>query len=105
MKATDGEFTGTIHATDGEFTGIINATGGKIGNMTIGDVETGIESTKDVEIIANHGTTFQIDANNEVYPSKLDFRMVEKNITVPSTNNIRWEISSDFEQNSWLLVD
>ena len=105
MKATDGEFTGTIHATDGEFTGIINATGGKIGNMTIGDVETGIESTKDVEIIANHGTTFQIDANNEVYPSKLDFRMVEKNITVPSTNNIRWEISSNFEQNSWLLVD
>ena len=105
MKATDGEFTGTIHATDGEFTGTIHATGGKIGNMTIGDVETGIESTKDVEIIANHGTTFQIDANNEVYPSKLDFRMVEKNITVPSTNNIRWEISSDFEQNSWLLVD
>lgn len=105
MKATDGEFTGTIHATDGEFTGTINATGGKIGNMTIGDVETGIENTKDVEIIANHGTTFQIDANNEVYPSKLDFRMVEKNITVPSTNNIRWEISSNFEQNSWLLVD
>ena len=105
MKATDGEFTGTIHATDGEFTGTIHATGGKIGNMTIGDVESGIESTKDVEIIANHGTTFQIDANNEVYPSKLDFRMVEKNITVPSTNNIRWEISSDFEQNSWLLVD
>lgn len=105
IHATDGEFTGTIHATDGEFTGIINATGGKIGNMTIGDVETGIESTKDVEIIANHGTTFQIDANNEVYPSKLDFRMVEKNITVPSTNNIRWEISSNFEQNSWLLVD
>ena len=105
MKATDGEFTGTIHATDGEFTGIINATGGKIGNMTIGDVESGIESTKDIEIIANHGTTFQIDANNEVYPSKLDFRMVEKNIIVPSTNNIRWEISSDFEQNSWLLVD
>lgn len=105
MKATDGEFTGTIHATDGEFTGIIHATGGKIGNMTIGDVEFGIESTKDVEIIANHGTTFQIDANNEVYPSKLDFRMVEKNIIVPSTNNIRWEISSDFEQNSWLLVD
>ena len=105
MKATDGEFTGTIHATDGEFTGTINATGGKIGNMTIGDVESGIESTKDIEIIANHGTTFQIDANNEVYPSKLDFRMVEKNIIVPSTNNIRWEISSDFEQNSWLLVD
>ena len=105
IHATDGEFTGTVHATDGEFTGIINATGGKIGNMTIGDVETGIESTKDIEIIANHGTTFQIDANNEVYPSKLDFRMVEKNITVPSTNNIRWEISSNFEQNSWLLVD
>ena len=105
IHATDGEFTGTIHATDGEFTGIINATGGKIGNMTIGDVESGIESTKDIEIIANHGTTFQIDANNEVYPSKLDFRMVEKNIIVPSTNNIRWEISSDFEQNSWLLVD
>ena len=96
---------GSMKATDGEFTGTINATGGKIGNMTIGDVESGIESTKDVEIIANHGTTFQIDANNEVYPSKLDFRMVEKNITVPSTNNIRWEISSNFEQNSWLLVD
>lgn len=95
---------GKMIAQGAEFHGDIYATGGKIGNMTIGEVQSGIESTKDVEIIANYGTTFQIDANNEVYPNKLDFRMVEKNISITSTNNIRWELSSNFDPDSWVLV-
>jgi hypothetical protein len=91
-------------AQSAEFHGKIYATGGKIGNMTIEEVQSGIESTKEVEIIANYGTTFQIDANNEVYPNKLDFRMVEKNISITSTDNIHWELSSNFDQDSWVLI-
>lgn len=43
MVATSGEFTGTINATDGIFNGVINATGGTIGNLTIKELEEGID--------------------------------------------------------------
>lgn len=95
---------GKMIAQGAEFHGGVFADYGQIGNMTIGDVQSGIESTKGIEIIADKGTTFQIDANNEVILNELDFRMVEKNITIESTNDIIWELSSSFEVDDWTFL-
>lgn len=46
---------GSIKATDGEFTGTIYATGGTIGGMSITSI---ISNTKRVEIISNNGFVF-----------------------------------------------
>lgn len=95
---------GKMIAQGAEFHGGVFAEYGQIGNMTVGEVQSGIESTKGIEIIADKGTTFQIDANNEVVLNELDFRMVEKNITIKSTNDITWELSSSFEVDDWTFL-
>lgn len=87
---------GKMIAQGAEFHGAVYATGGKIGNMTIGDVEGAVESTKGISIIADYGTTFQIDANDIVTPENMDFRIVLENISVFSSELITWEISSDY---------
>lgn len=46
---------GSIKATDGEFTGTIYATGGTIGGMNIASI---VSNTKRVEIVSNNGSVF-----------------------------------------------
>lgn len=50
---------GSIKATDGEFTGTIYATGGTIGGMSIASI---VSNTKRAEIISNNGFTFFEDS-------------------------------------------
>lgn len=54
---------GSIKATDGEFTGTIHATGGTIGGMTIASI---VSNTKRVEIISNNGFIFLSDTPSNI---------------------------------------
>jgi hypothetical protein len=51
---------GHMKATSGEFTGTIIATGGKIGNITIGEVEGTVSSSKKFDIISELGYNFKV---------------------------------------------
>ena len=59
---------GSMKATDGEFTGTINATGGKIGNMSINAVE---QATYKVVIESNSGTIFKNGQGTKELTAKL----------------------------------
>lgn len=59
---------GSIKATSGEFTGTIHATGGTIGNMTINEVE---QSTYRTEIESNAGTVFKNGEGTKTLTAKL----------------------------------
>lgn len=59
---------GSIKATSGEFTGTIYATGGKIGNMTINEVE---QSTYRTEIESDDGTVFKNGEGTKHLTAKL----------------------------------
>ena len=54
---------GSIKATDGEFTGTIHATGGTIGGMTIASI---VSNTKRVEIISDNGFVFLSDTPSNI---------------------------------------
>ena len=59
---------GSIKATSGEFTGTIHATGGTIGNMTIAEVE---QSVYRAEIESNAGTVFKNGQGSKTLTAKL----------------------------------
>lgn len=59
---------GSMVATNGEFTGTIHATGGTIGNMTINEVE---QATYRTEIVSNDGTVFKNGQGSKVLTAKL----------------------------------
>ena len=59
---------GSMKATDGEFTGTIYATGGKIGNMTIDEVE---QSVYKVIIESSNGTIFKNGQGSKTLTAKL----------------------------------
>ena len=59
---------GSMKATEGEFSGIIHATGGKIGNMTIDKVE---QSVYKVIIESDSGTIFKNGQGTKLLTAKL----------------------------------
>ena len=99
---------GSMKATDGEFTGTINATGGKIGNMTIGTVESAItnmdsiaEATRKLDISSKLGYNFKIEGGVSS-PVALELVATPTAFTV-DTSGISWFGSNDFE--SWIELD
>ena len=99
---------GSMKATDGEFTGTINATGGKIGNMTIGNVESAItnmdsiaEATRKLDISSKLGYNFKIE-DGVSSPVALELVATPTAFTV-DTSGISWFGSNDFE--SWIELD
>ena len=59
---------GSMKATSGEFTGTIYATGGRIGNMTIEEVE---ESVYRAAVESNSGTVFKNGEGSKILTAKL----------------------------------
>ena len=99
---------GSMKATDGEFTGTINATGGKIGNMTIGTVESAItnmdsiaEATRKLDISSKLGYNFKVEGGVSS-PVALELVATPTAFTV-DTSGISWFGSNDFE--SWIELD
>lgn len=88
---------GHMKATSGEFTGTINATGGKIGNLSIGQVEQAANTTEEIRgvtIYTNEGLNFKI-GNNVVTPSQITLLAKIVGLTI-NKNDITWSWSSDF---------
>lgn len=99
---------GSMKATDGEFTGTINATGGKIGNMTIGTVEGAItnmdsiaEATRKLDISSKLGYNFKVE-DSVSFPVALELVATPTAFTI-DTSGISWFGSNDFE--SWIELD
>lgn len=59
---------GSMKATDGEFTGTIHATGGTIGNVTIAEVE---QAAYRVDILSDSGTIFKNGQGQKVLTAEL----------------------------------
>ena len=99
---------GSMKATDGEFTGTINATGGKIGNMTIGTVESAItnmdsiaEATRKLDISSKLGYNFKVEGGVSS-PVALELVATPTAFTI-DTSGISWFGSNNFE--SWIELD
>lgn len=99
---------GSMKATDGEFTGTINATGGKIGNMTIGTVEDAItnmdsiaEATRKLDISSKLGYNFKVE-DGVSSPVALELVATPTAFTV-DTSGISWFGSNNFE--SWIELN
>lgn len=99
---------GSMKATDGEFTGTIHATGGKIGNMTVGAVESAItnmdsiaEATRKLDISSKLGYNFKVEGGVSS-PVALELVATPTAFTVDSSG-ISWFGSNDFE--SWIELD
>ena len=82
---------GSINAAEGKFEGTIIATGGKIGNMTIGEVEQGIENNKSVKIVAKQGINFYIDSEGNKDKDFLELEVQLNGIELESENQIVWK--------------
>ena len=99
---------GSMKATEGEFTGTINATGGKIGNMTIETVEGAVtnmdsiaEATRKLDISSKLGYNFKVE-DGVSSPVTLELVATPTGFTV-DTSGISWFGSNDFE--SWIELD
>lgn len=81
---------GTMKATGGTFTGTINATGGTIGNLTIDQIETGIEEVAKgaykVVISAPSGGTIFVDSN----PINLTAALYQGDSRVSGNMSYKW---------------
>lgn len=98
---------GHMKATGAEFEGHITATSGTIGNVTIGEVETAVESweeisasAKKLDILSKKGYNFRV-GENEITPQVIELEAKINNFQLTS---IIWEGSSDFLNWSELAV-
>ena len=85
---------GHMKATSGEFTGTINATGGTIGNMTIEQVENTITANQKLEIKSSKGFNFKISGENGS-PSEIQLIASPQGFEVKD-QGITWYGSNDF---------
>ena len=99
---------GYMKATGGEFTGTINATGGKIGNITIADVEGAVtnmdsiaEATRKLDISSKLGYNFKVEGGVSS-PVALELVATPTAFTV-NTSGISWFGSNNFED--WVELD
>lgn len=90
---------GRMEAEGATFRGEIYATSGQIGNMTIGDVENVISSSKKLDIQSKMGYTFKVGVNGTATPSSLllEAKTTGFEIKEEDIDNLNWSGSSDFE--------
>jgi hypothetical protein len=91
-----------MKATGGEFTGTINATGGKIGNMTIGEVEGAIgdmdsiaEAARKLDISSKLGYNFKV-RDGVSSPTILEL-IATPTAFIVNASGINWFGSNNFE--------
>lgn len=85
---------GRMKATGATITGHIEAKSGKIGNMTIGDVETTVEQSKKLDIQPKMGYNFKVGST--VFPIELEFNVVGVGIEVDDNTLLKWTLT-DFK--------
>lgn len=86
---------GSMKATDGHFTGTVHATGGTIGNLEIDEIENSIAATKKLDIEAKFGYNYRVDGGVPT-PSKLHFLAKPIGFEIPENQVVNWLGSSDF---------
>lgn len=82
---------GRIKATGATITGHIEAKSGKIGNMTIGDVETTVEQSKKLDIQPKMGYNFKV--GSIISPEELEFDVVGIGIEVDDNTLLKWTLT------------
>lgn len=88
---------GRMKATGATITGHIEAKSGKIGNMTIGDVETTVEQSKKLDIQPKMGYNFKVGST--ISPEQLEFDVVGVGIKVDNDTPLEWTLT-DFGEKS-----
>lgn len=92
---------GSMRATDGEFTGTINATGGQIGNLFINTTDGSLDKVSKVEISSNLGYNFDVSEGSAT-PSTITLTVEAIGLPDDEHPGIQWYRSNDF--NTWTLI-
>ena len=92
---------GSIRATNGEFTGTINATGGQIGNLFINTTDGSLDKVSKVEISSNLGYNFDVSGGSAT-PSTITLTVEAIGLPDDEHPGIQWYRSNDF--NTWTLI-
>jgi hypothetical protein len=95
---------GSLKATNGEFTGTVYANAGSIGDFTVGDINNAIGNmdslagaTRKLDISSNLGYNFKVEGET-ITPSSIPLKATPVVVKIDKSTVI-WEGSSDFE--SW----